>query len=120
MADELVIVGHGAATNLFIERLKLSWRRATRLPLESYASLVALYEGRADVAVIDEALAAQASGITFVPLQHEWVDVVVSKARGREFARLLQAIVADEAFHREYTRVVIGDTSQLGSIVYEC
>lgn len=233
MADELIIAGHGTATNLLIERLELSERRATRLPLESYAALVALYEGRADAAVvhlydqrtnsynvpyvqrlapgvsvmvirlvkrrqgfavapgnplglsswgallregvrvanrpvgcgarvlldekllameanpaslsgyrdpfptalaavravasgradaavIDEALAAQASGITFVPLQHEWVDMVVSKARGREFARLLQSIVTDEAFRREYTRVVIGDTSQLGSIVYEC
>ena len=44
----------------------------------------------------------------------------VPKARGREFARLPQSIVTDEAFRREYTRVVIGDTSQLGSIVYEC
>lgn len=64
--------------------------------------------------------AAQTSGITFVPLQRECVDVVVSKTRGREFARLLQAIVADEAFRCEYDRIVIGDTSQLGSIVYEC
>lgn len=230
---EFVIAGHGVASDLFVERLELSGRRAMRLPLESYASLVALYEGRADaavvhlydprtnsynvpyvqrlapgvpvlvirlvrryagfavapgnplglsswgallregvrlanrpigcgarvlldekllameanpaslagydepfptalaaaravgtgradVAVIDEALAAQTSGVTFVPLQHECVDVVVSKARSREFARLLQSIVADEAFRREYARIVIGDTSQLGSIVYEC
>lgn len=230
---EFIIAGHGVASDLFVERLELSGRRAMRLPLESYAALVALYEGRADaavvhlydqrtnsynvpyvqrlapgvpvvvirlvkrrqgfavapgnplglsswgallregvrlanrpvgcgsrvlldekllameakpsalagyddpfptalaavravsagrsdVAVIDEALAAQTSGVSFVPLQHEWVDVVVSKARGREFARLLQAIVADEAFRREYARIVIGDTSQLGSIVYEC
>lgn len=230
---EFVIAGHGVASDLFVERLELSGRRAMRLPLESYASLVALYEGhadaavvhlydqrtnsynvpyvqrlapgvpvlvirlvrrfagfavapgnplglsswgallregvrvanrpigcgarvlldekllameanpasladygdpfptalaavravsagRADVAVIDEALAAQTSGIAFVPLQRECVDVVVSKTRGREFARLLQAIVADEAFRREYDRIVIGDTSQLGSIVYEC
>lgn len=232
-AAEFVIAGHGVAADLFVERLELTGRRTVRLPLESYAALVALYEGhadaavvhlydqrtnsynvpyaqrlapgvpvmiirlvkrrqgfavapgnpaglsswgsllregvrvanrpigcgarvlldekllameaspatlagydepfptalatvravaagRADVAVIDEALAAQATGITFVPLQHEWVDVVVSKTRGREFARLLQTIVADEAFRREYARIVIGDTSQLGSIVYEC
>lgn len=230
---EFVIAGHGVASDLFVERLELSGRRAMRLPLESYASLVALYEGRADAAVvhlydsrtnsynvpyvqrlapgvpalvirlvrrhagfavapgnplglsswgallregvrlanrpigcgarvlldekllameanpaalvgydepfptalaaaravcagradaavIDEALAAQTSGITFVPLQHECVDVVVSKIRGRAFARLLQAIVADEAFRREYARIVIGDTTHLGSIVYEC
>lgn len=84
------------------------------------ATARAVCAGRADAAVIDEALAAQTSGITFVPLQHECVDVVVSKIRGRAFARLLQAIVADEAFRREYARIVIGDTTHLGSIVYEC
>lgn len=232
-SSEFVIAGHGVASDLFVERLELFGRRAMRLPLESYTALVALYEGRADaavvhlydprtnscnvpyvqrlahgvpvvvirlvrryagfavapgnplglsswgallregvrvanrpigcgarvlldeklltmeanptslagydepfptalaatraiaqsradVAVIDEALAAQTSGICFVPLQHKCVDVVVSKVRGREFARLLQSIIADEAFRREYARIVIGDTSQLGSIVYEC
>lgn len=81
----------------------------------------AVAEGGADVAVIDETLANQVEGISFVPLQNEWLDLVVSKARcERRLVRSLRAILRDASFRREYARVVQGDTSQLGAIVYEC
>ena len=81
----------------------------------------AVAEGGADVAVVDETLANQVEGISFVPLQNEWLDLVVSKAsRERGLARPLRTILGDASFRREYERIVQGDTSQLGAIVYEC
>ena len=85
------------------------------------AAAAAVAAGRADVAVIGEQLAAQAEGITFVPWQKEWVDLVVSKADGRRRAtRLLRDMVSDNAFKGEYARIVHGDASAFGTIVYEC
>lgn len=232
--EAFVIAGHGMAADLFVERLEQMGVAATRCPLESYAALVALYEGRADAAVVhlydqrtnsynvpyvqrlapgmpaavirlvrrqqgfavtlgnplklsswgavvrdgvrlanralgsgsrvllDEKLlamevrpesvagyrSAYASGLAaagavaagladvavlgeqeargahdveFVPLQSEWVDIVVAKRGGeRRLDRLIRRICSDEAFQNEYRRIVIGDATALGSIVYEC
>ena len=85
------------------------------------AAAAAVASGRADVAVIGEHLAAQVEGITFVPLQKEWVDLVVSKADGRRrVARLLRDMLSDGAFKNEYARIVHGDASAFGTIIYEC
>ena len=85
------------------------------------AAAQAVADGAADVAVVDETLANQVEGVSFVPLQNEWLDLVVSKARReRGLTRPLRAVLGDASFRREYARVVQGDTSQLGAIVYEC
>lgn len=85
------------------------------------AALQAVAAGRADVAVVEESLGAQIDGITFVPLQREWLDLVVAKRRPHDqFARTLRLLLSDGAFAREYGRVTHGDTTQFGSIVYEC
>lgn len=81
----------------------------------------AVAESSADVAIVDETLANQVEGISFVPLQSEWLDLVVSKARReRNLVRPLRAVFEDASFRREYARIVQGDTTQLGAIVYEC
>ena len=84
------------------------------------AAADAVAKGIADVAVIGEQIAAHAEGIQFVPLQHEWLDIVVAKTdRGRQLARKLRSLFADKSFREEYGRIVHGDTDQFGSIVYE-
>lgn len=85
------------------------------------AAAAAVASGRADVAVIGEHLATQIEGITFVPLQKECVDLVVSKADGRRKAtRLLRDIMSDASFKSEYARIVHGDARAFGTITYEC
>ncbi len=118
----------GCASRILLDE-KLLAMEANPLPIAGYrrphptalAAAEAVANGAADAAVADESTAAQASGVTFVPLQHEWVDIAVAK-RGsdRRLARCLRDALDDAAFKREYARIVHGDTSALGSIVYEC
>lgn len=91
----------------------------------SYATGLAAAEavslGMADVAVIGEHIAAQLDGIEFVKLQSEWLDMVVAKGgKGRELCRALRTFFLDEAFKREYGRIVHGNAENLGAVVYEC
>ena len=81
----------------------------------------AVASGLADVTVADEQTAAQADGVEFVPLQQEWLDIVVTKeGRGRDLCRALRGFFAEAAFRREYARILQGDAESLGAIVYEC
>ena len=85
------------------------------------AAAEAVARGYADVAVIGEQIAAHANGIDFVPLQFEWLDIAVAKTgKGRTLVRTLKGLFDDRAFTEEYGRVVHGETSGFGSIVYEC
>ncbi|MCI8366952.1 MAG: helix-turn-helix transcriptional regulator [Eggerthellaceae bacterium] len=85
------------------------------------AAAEAVAAGKADVAVIGEQVAAQVTGIDFIPLQKEQVDLVVSKAPERRFAlRALRETLANSAFQAEYARIVHGNAARFGSIVYEC
>lgn len=85
------------------------------------AAAEAVARGYADVAVIGEQIAAQAEGIDFVPLQSEQLDIVVAKGgKGRTLVRTLKGLFEDHAFAKEYGRVVHGETTNFGSIVYEC
>lgn len=91
----------------------------------SYATGLAAAEavclGTADVAVVGEQVAAQIDGIDFVKLQPEWLDIVVAKSgKGRKLCRALRTFFLDEAFKREYGRIVHGEAESLGAIVYEC
>lgn len=77
--------------------------------------------GRADVAVAEQSIVQQTDNVDFVPLQTEWLDLAVAKeGRGRELCRALKALFTDQAFCREYGRIVQGETGQLGAIIYEC
>ena len=84
------------------------------------AAANAVASGLADVAVVGEQIAAQIDGVEFVRLQQEWLDLAVSKeGKGRELFRLVKRFFDDEAFKREYSRIVHGDADNLGAIVYE-
>lgn len=85
------------------------------------AAINAVTAGAANAAVVSEHLAAYSDSIEFVPLQHEWLDMVVAKrGRGRQLTRQLKHIMADPSFCREYARIVHGQADNFGSIVYEC
>lgn len=84
------------------------------------AAAYAVAAGLADVAVVGEQIASQIDGVEFVQLQQEWLDFAVSKeGKGRELCRILKSFFEDEAFKREYSRIVHGDAESLGAIVYE-
>lgn len=87
-----------------------------------HAAALAVAHGRADVAVVGEQIAAQVPDVQFVPLQAEWLDLAVAKRpHYRDCVRAIRAIMGDDAFKSEFSRIVHGsDTGRLGSIVYEC
>lgn len=75
----------------------------------------------ADVTVAAQPVAATVPGTDFVPLQQEWLDLVVSKeAACVDLAGRLRKMLADEGFRAEYARITQGDPSSLGAIVYDC
>lgn len=85
------------------------------------AAARAVAQGEADVAVVGEQVAAQVAGVTFVPLQQEWLDLVVAKRPDtRSAVRQVRQLMADEGFRAEFQRIVHGNASSLGAIVYEC
>ena len=78
-------------------------------------------DGTADVAVVGEHIAAQAADTDFVPMQDEWLDLaIVKNERTRDLVHQVRAMLDDTAFRSEYSRIVHGDASNLGAIVYEC
>ena len=76
--------------------------------------------GAADVAVVTEAVARRMQGVQFVPMQAEWVDLVIAKSeRTRPLVRRLKQLAADERFQVEFARLAGADTSSMGVIIYE-
>lgn len=106
------------------------------LEMEAFPSLISGYDGEypsglaaaravasgeADVAVVGQQVAAQLKEVAFVPLQQEWLDLVVLKTpQTRQAVRRIRAMLTDEGFKEECQRVTHGDVSDLGAIVYEC
>lgn len=77
--------------------------------------------GAADVAIVREHIARSVAGLDFVPLQREWLDLVVAKTpETRPLIRRCKALAADDGFRRDLAAISHGDTSQAGTIVYEC
>ena len=76
--------------------------------------------GLADVAIGTQRDALRVGGVQFVPLQTEWVDLVVTKTiESRPYIRRLSALLADEKFHRDVQALSPCDLSKMGSIIYE-
>ena len=76
--------------------------------------------GLADVAIGTQRDALRAGGVQFVPLQTEWVDLVVTKtAEARPYIRCLSELLADERFRREVQAIAPCDLSKMGSVIYE-
>ena len=76
--------------------------------------------GVADVAIGTEREMRGISGVQFVPMQMEWVDLVVRKTpESRPAIKLLKDILASERLRQDVASLEPCDASKLGAIVYE-
>lgn len=76
--------------------------------------------GVADVTIGCEYDMRGISGIEFVPMQDEWVDLVVRKTpESRTAIKLIKALLADSILQKDIAKLAPCDFSKLGSIVYE-
>ena len=76
--------------------------------------------GVADVAIGCEREARAISGVEFVPMQDEWVDLVVRKSpETRSTLRWLKDLMAKDRFKQDMAALEPCDLSKIGSIVYE-
>lgn len=83
------------------------------------AALVA--SGAADVALGVERLAKSAPGLSFVPMQTEWLDLaVVKSARTKPLVKAILSITASEEFRRDIDALDGCEAANTGAIVYEC
>lgn len=85
----------------------------------SMASFVA--RGGADAGIGAERVFHQVGGVDFLPLQDEWLDIVLAKLPGSE--RIVEAVVKltrSRPFREEVGALVGYDASRMGELVYEC
>ena len=76
--------------------------------------------GIADVAIGTSRDARRAEGVKFVPLQTEWVDLVVTKTpESRPYIRRLATLLTDERFRWDTQTLGPCDLTKMGSVVYE-
>ena len=76
--------------------------------------------GVADVTIGTERDMRGISGLQFVPMQTEWVDLVVRKTpESRSAIKLIKGLMADEVLSSDIAALKPCDYSKLGSIVYE-
>lgn len=100
--------------------LEEAQRRMIECP-SARASVFAVAEGRADVALVVEEAIDNVRGLEFVPLQREWLDIVVVKnERTRRFRRFLKGLRERTDFVDCIERTTKGNPDDLGVIVYEC
>ena len=84
----------------------------------SMASFVA--RGGADAGIGAERVFHQVEGVDFLPLQDEWLDIVLAKLPGSE--RIVEAVVKltrSRPFREEVGALVGYDASRMGEVVYE-
>lgn len=78
-------------------------------------------QGLADVTVGTRREAAVVEGVTFVPLQAEWIDIAVAKnERTRPLIRALKTLLVQPSFAEELKTQQVTDLSRVGTVVYEC
>ena len=76
--------------------------------------------GLADVAVGHEREAIHVPGVQFVPLQPEWVDIVIRKTpKTRSIIRSIKDLLASSQVQRDFAALAPCDASKLGVVVYE-
>ncbi len=77
-------------------------------------------KGFADVAICTEHEALSETGVTFLPMQTERLDLVVRKSRGnREFVKAIKRLTASDQLRELLLRLAGADCRNAGSIVYE-
>ena len=76
--------------------------------------------GLADVAIGTERESLLQDGLDFVPLQNEWVDLVIAKTpESRPYIRRIAVLLGQDSFRRSARMLAPCDISQMGSIIYE-
>jgi len=76
--------------------------------------------GVADVAIGTERDMHGISGLQFIPMQKEWIDLVVRKApESRAGIKRIKELLADEDLRRDIAALKPCDYSKLGVVVYE-
>ena len=117
--------GSGARV-LFDEKLRALEARSETI--EGYdlhaavasAAVKRVASGMADVAIGVQHDVAPFDQVEFIPLQEEWVDLVVAKSeRTRPLIRTLKSLFADKRFAQDLVSFGSGDQSRLGTIIYE-
>lgn len=84
------------------------------------AALKRVATGVADVAIGTAREASRQPGLEFVPLQTEWVDLVVAKRPStRSVQRRLSTMLTDDAFRSGIESLGPCDSSRLGNVIYE-
>ena len=115
-----------SARVLLDEKLRAMDARSEHI--EGYESQVAVASaavrrvagGLADVAIGTSRDARRAKGVKFVPLQTEWVDLVVAKTpETRSFIQGVSSLLNDERFRWDTQALGPSDLSKMGSIIYE-
>lgn len=92
---------------------------ATQYPVADTA-IRRVSAGVADVAIGTEREARAVVGVDFVPLQDEWVDLVVRKTpERRSTLRRIKDILASEQLRVDMTALEPCDLSKVGAIIYE-
>ena len=76
--------------------------------------------GLADVAIGHEREALHVPGVQFVPLQQEWVDIVIRKTpKTRATIRAINDLLVNNNVRHEFAALAPCDVSKLGVVVYE-
>ncbi|MBQ9000430.1 MAG: helix-turn-helix transcriptional regulator [Eggerthellaceae bacterium] len=76
--------------------------------------------GLADVAIGTRREAQRIEGVSFVPLQTEWIDLVIKKTpKSRPYIRQISELLSDHKFQRDTMTLGPCDVSHMGSIIYE-
>lgn len=85
------------------------------------SAVQAVSDGDADVGVAAEGIAESVEGVDFLPVQTEWVDLVVRKGEhNRSLVREAKRIASSDAIRGMLAGLGHTSTSQTGAIVYEC
>lgn len=82
------------------------------------ASLVA--RGGADAGIGTERVFHQVEGVDFLPLQDEWLDIVLmGDAASNRVAQAIMRLTRTRSFRAEMAAIAGYDTSHMGEVVYE-
>lgn len=120
MFDDLIrdgdeMTGNGTAGRQRPESVR-GYDREVASP-DAVAAFVA--KGAAEAGVGASNLAQATLGVDFLPMQNEWIDIVVKKSeRTRSLVRAAKRLGDDPRVRRELEALGF-DASRLGSIIYE-
>lgn len=117
----------GSASRILLDEKLLSLE-ADPYSIDGYSEVfstelsaaTAVATGLSDVTVVQQSTAAMCDKVDFIPLQTDWLDIVVAKrGQGRQLVRAVKDAFSNKAFRERYASITCGDMQRFGSIVYE-